>query len=267
MITFPRLVGWRWRIRGACWTICAGLALASPGLAAGATPPARVLFVGNSFTYYNDGLHKHVGNFLRASGSYQRQQMRLRMLTLSGGKLVEHAGGIAALVQPDDWDLVVMHGHSTAMLSEDGASAFARAAAHYARHIRNNGARPAFLMTWAYRDEPQMLTLIRKGYRDIGRLLDAKVIPVGLAFAAARREHPEINLYKADLARYNADGKPVYRKPVKHPSRAGTYLAAAVVVASVFEESPVGSRYRAGLDPTKAAALQQVAADTVARFN
>ena len=49
----------------------------------------------------------------------------------------------------------------------------------------------------------------------------------------------------------------------RHPSLAGTYLAAATIYAALFKKSPVGAQYTAGLDEATAKHLQTVAWDTV----
>jgi len=71
------------------------------------------------------------------------------------------------------------------------------------------------------------------------------------AFAAARAKRPELELYQPDK---------------RHPSLAGTYLAASTVYATVFGKSPVGLSYTAGLDPELAAFLQAVAWETVQSY-
>ena len=45
--------------------------------------PEKILFVGNSFTYYNDGLHMQYGNLLRAANLYEEGRNELRMMTYS----------------------------------------------------------------------------------------------------------------------------------------------------------------------------------------
>jgi hypothetical protein len=48
----------------------------------GSTPPAAILWVGNSFFYYNNSMHSHVGNLVRAAdpkGAY-----RATSVTISG---------------------------------------------------------------------------------------------------------------------------------------------------------------------------------------
>jgi len=77
------------------------------------------------------------------------------------------------------------------------------------------------------------------------------VIPAGLAFAKAIARRPELELYQPDQ---------------RHPTLAGTYLAACTTYAAVRRKSPVGIKYGAGLDPELAAFLQTVAADTVREY-
>ena len=35
--------------------------------------PLRVLFVGNSFSFFNSGIHNQVSNLIRASGKWQKR--------------------------------------------------------------------------------------------------------------------------------------------------------------------------------------------------
>ena len=69
----------------------------------------------------------------------------------------------------------------------------------------------------------------------------------------AIKAHPEINLYHSDGS---------------HPSLAGTYLAACVLFATLYDHSPVGGALPVDSDMTEqtARALQQVAWDTVTAF-
>jgi hypothetical protein len=77
------------------------------------------------------------------------------------------------------------------------------------------------------------------------------VIPVGLAFAKSIALKPDLELYAPDK---------------RHPSAAGTYLSAATTYAALFNRSPVGLKYSAGLNPEVALFLQQVAYDTVKEY-
>ena len=87
-----------------------------------------------------------------------------------------------------------------------------------------------------------------EAYTQAANANGAYVIPAGLAFARSLRKRPELNLYAPDK---------------RHPSLAGTYLAACTVYASLFRKSPVGLKYLAGLDEATATHLQSVAWETV----
>ncbi len=154
--------------------------------------PRKFCFVGNSFTYYNNSLHKHFRKLTWASGLFTPENSRSRIMTISGGHLPEHAGGFKNVVSAEHWDVVVMQGHSLGPISEGTAEPFRKAARKYAAIARQHGTRPVFFMTWAYTGKPEMTVQLDKAYTDIGRELDAQVVPVGLAFATVTAERPDI---------------------------------------------------------------------------
>ena len=201
---------------------------------------------------------------MRGQGEYG-EGMRLRAMTISGGRLHEHAGSLLGMVKEDQWDLVIMQGHSTAFTSDANAEQFREALQRFDQYIRSKKAQPVLLMTWPYKDRPQMLQPLRRGYTRAGVRLDIPVVPVGMAFAAINKQHPHIDLYTPDLARMEA-GQPVYRKAIKHPGVAGSYLAACVLYATLTGRSPQGIAYQAGLDDAQAQTLQSVAHQVVADF-
>lgn len=213
--------------------------------------PDKVLFVGNSFTYYNNSLHQHYRMLTWSSGLLTAQNSRSRIKTISGGHLPEHAGGFEHVLAGDDWDVVVMQGHSLGPISEDTAEPFRQAARKFAGIAREQGTRPVFFMTWAYTGKPEMTAQLDKAYTDIGRELDAQVVPVGLAFAMVTAERPDIDVRIADA---------------RHPSLAGTYLAACTFFAALYQQSPEGLDYDAGLGDETASYLQRVAWQTVQAY-
>jgi len=213
--------------------------------------PNKVLFVGNSFTYYNNSLHKHYRKLTYAAGLFTPENSRARIMTISGGQLPEHDGGFEPVLSAEDWDVVVMQGHSLGPISDDTAEPFRRAARKYARIAREHGTRPVFFMTWAYSGKPEMTAKLDEAYSSIGRELDAEVVPVGLAFATVTTERPGLDLRIADA---------------RHPSMAGTYLAACTFFAALYGKSPEGLDYDAGLGEETAGYLQRVAWQTVQRY-
>ena len=80
-----------------------------------------------------------------------------------------------------------------------------------------------------------------------GNYVGSLVVPVGKSFALATERHPDIRLRTSDK---------------KHPTLAGTYLAACTFYAAFFGESPEGLDYDAGLNEATALKLQTVAWQT-----
>jgi hypothetical protein len=113
------------------------------------------------------------------------------------------------------------------------------------------GARPVLFMSWAYKDKPEMTAQLAEQYTVAGNANDALVIPAGLAFARAIARRPELELYQPDK---------------RHPSLAGTYLAACTAYASLYGKSPAGSTYSAGLPRELAEFLQATAWDAVREY-
>ena len=107
--------------------------------------------------------------------------------------------------------------------------------------------RPVFFMSWAYADKPEMTAQLAEAYTIAGNANNALVIPAGSP-SRARGKQPELNLYAPDK---------------RHPSLAGTYLAACTVFAALTGRSPVGNTYLAGIDEPTARFLQTVAWETV----
>ncbi len=155
------------------------------------------------------------------------------------------------VVAADDWDVVVLQGHSLGPIGETTAAEFRDAARDYAAIIREHGGRPAFFMTWAYTGKPEMTAQLDTAYTAVGRELDAEVVPVGLAFETVTSERPDIALRTADA---------------KHPTLAGTYLAACTFFATLHQSTPEGLSYTADLTPEDATYLQRVAWTTVVAY-
>ena len=203
--------------------------------------PANVLFVGNSFTYYNDSLHNHLRRLMR-SAEISRDG-RIRIMTISGGHLFEHSG-LSGMLQTEDWDIVVLQGHSLEAHDPDRLKRFFSAARQHVDAIRKSGAEPLLFMTWAYSGRPEMTQVISNNYHRIGRETGTPVAPVGHAFAQVTRQHPEITLIHEDR---------------RHPTVAGTYLAASVFLGVLYGQSAQGLDYTAGLEPEVARVLQDAA--------
>ncbi|MGD9837300.1 MAG: hypothetical protein AB7F72_06895 [Afipia sp.] len=207
--------------------------------------PKSVLFVGNSYFYYNNSLHDHVLSLLRSAdptGTYTATSA-----TISGASLTMHdVDRLLSAHKRKEFDAVIMMDCSWCAV--DRRAAFARVVAKDVAVVRRHRAAPVLFMTWAYADKPRMIGELADVYTAAGNANNALVVPAGLAFARSLSQRPELALHVPDRS---------------HPTLAGTYLAACVVMASVYRRSPVGNAYRAGLDDGTAAFLQTIAWDTV----
>jgi len=223
---------------------CATAPAPAPSAAAFERVPERVLFVGNSFTYFNNSLHGHYRNLAAAADPTGNAARFTKAMTISGEELANHEGGLRQMLKVYGWDAVILQGHSLEAVDEERRPGLEAAAEQFAGLIRDEGAKPVIFMTWAYRDRPNMTATLDAVYTALGKRLGVMVAPVGLAFAGAIETIPGVNLFDPDGF---------------HPSREGTYLAACVFYAVLREESPIGNPYTAGLDEKRALELQRTA--------
>ncbi len=208
-------------------------------------PPKNILFIGNSFTYYNNGLHNYLRRLIDTADNSGNSSGALKLMTISGAKLSEHAPALRAILRSEDWDVVVLQGNSLEAVDRSTIKNFRDASRAFHKEIDKSGADTVFFMTWAYTGQPQMTDSLDTSYTVIGNFLDSLVVPVGLAFEKAREQHPEISLIMQDK---------------KHPTLAGTYLAACVFYAALYQQSPADLDYRPPrLKDSTARALREVA--------
>ena len=225
------------------------------------------MWVGNSFFYYNNSMHNHFGNIVRASEPQARS--RSTSITISGSGIEWHdlesyfrpnAIGRYSFVGDNEivfnkpgrqYDSVIMMDCSQCPIHPQLKGTFHEFARKHSDTIRKNGARPVFFMSWAYKDKPEMTAQLAEQYTIAGNANDALVIPAGLAFAKAIAKRPDLELYQPDK---------------RHPSLIGTYLAANTVYAAFYRKSPVGNKYLAGIDPATAQFLQTIAWETTQEY-
>ncbi|MGL5165307.1 MAG: DUF4886 domain-containing protein [Afipia sp.] len=228
-------------------TSAAAVAQIKPKITALKDVPRNILFVGNSYFYYNNSLHNHVLNLLR--GVDPANTSTATSATISGAPLSLHdVDALLSSHKRKEFDAVIMADCSWCSIDPQRKPVFAETIAKDVAIVRKHGAQPILFMTWAYADKPEMTAKLADVYTAAGNDNDSLVIPAGLAFARARTQRPELVLHVPDKS---------------HPTLAGTYLAACVVMASVYRRSPAGNPYHADLDDKTATFLQDVAWATV----
>ncbi|MBV1908393.1 MAG: hypothetical protein KUG78_03670 [Kangiellaceae bacterium] len=219
----------------------------------------RVLFVGNSFSYFNNGIQNHVSNIARAANKWRAGKSRFRLMTISGGRLSEHQAGLKSALKEERWDKVILQAHSSEPITKSRKKEFIRSTQLLAKMIRKTGAEPVLFMSWAYKGRPEMTNSLKNSFMAMATAINSQVVPVGLAFEKAQLNFPEIELYTKDIKSFDSDGSSTFKEDIKHPSLAGTYLAANVLFGFLYQQSSVGLPYTAGLSAEDAAKLQAVA--------
>jgi PKD repeat protein len=223
----------------------------------------KILFIGNSYTYVND-LPLMLYNLALSAGD----TIIYDSSAPGGYTLLQHTTNTTTLskINAQNWDYVVLQEQSQ---KPSFPPAQVQAETYpYAAQLNNlilandSCTQTVFYMTWGrkYGDAsncpiyPPLCTFegmqgrLRQSYVEMGDDNQALIAPVGEAFKYSRMADSTINLYSTDNS---------------HPSVAGTYLTACTFYATIFEASPVGLSYAAGLNATQAAFLQQIAYQTV----
>jgi len=197
--------------------------------------PNRILFVGNSYLYYNDSIHNHVERLLIEH--YRDDDIVTKSATIGGSKLHNH--NIDHFLNPENLqldkqiDLLIMQGGSTEVTTPESRAQFSATAVKFSNKAHRLGIKTALYMTHAYlendkRYEPNLIEKIKKAYYEAGMRSDSLVIPVGLAYEIAYQENPKIKLHHPDGT---------------HPGLLGTYLGACTVFAIITNASPEGLSY------------------------
>ena len=234
----------------------------------GGEPAQSLLWVGNSFFYFNNGINRHITGLTNAAGREGR--LRNVMVTIGGAGIDWH--DLEAYLKPGSkvgwysfvgdneivfnkpgrqFDTAIVMDCSQCPIHPQLKSTFQEYVKKDAETARKYGARPVFFMSWAYKDKPEMIGPLADAYTTEANANDAFVIPAGLAFAKAIARRPELELYQPDK---------------RHPTLAGTYLAACTSIAALTGKTPVGNTYTAGLDAQTVEFLQSVAWDTVQEY-
>jgi hypothetical protein len=189
-----------------------------------------VLFIGNSYTYFNNLPEMFAGLAAEAG-----EKVSVTMSAPGGWRLKDHwdKGDALGLLRQERWNYVVLQEQSTLGINHyvesrtrvAGDELFRPYAQRWASEIHKVSATPVFYLTWAPRDAAEDQPRLDYAYFHAAREGRAVVAPAGLAWARVRQAHPEIELFLGSGS---------------HPSPAGTYLVACTFFATLFDRSPVG---------------------------
>ncbi|MEI6233710.1 MAG: DUF4886 domain-containing protein [Planctomycetota bacterium] len=236
------------------------LAVLSADAPVSTSKPIRVLFIGNSLTTVNN-----LPRVLTALAEHTTPPTAFDAVTVATGgfTLEKHWLGEKAQkkIQEGGWDYVVLQDNSSSpKLKSDSMKTYARL---FDAEIKKANAKGLLYMTWALQKTPDDQAIISAAYEDLGKELNEKVVPVGLARVNAFKGDATVNLYVKDG---------------KHPTPAATYLAACTFYASITGHSSKSSTTKVtdAKDPKKvlvdisaeqAAYFQKIADETVGLRN
>ena len=169
----------------------------------------RVLFIGNSHTYFNDMPHTFAGMVQSLTGA----RPEVTMLAYSDRDLAWHREEYFAVrfaLLYGNYDYCVLQQQANPFPEEQ--TTFENAKRIF-RLCKAAGTKPVVYMTWAMRDEPEVTAQMSSCYRRLAAECGALLAPVGERFARVQAEHPEVDLFWDDGA---------------HASACGDYLIAAI---------------------------------------
>ena len=199
--------------------------------------PIRILFVGNSLTYYNDmpsifqGIAEasdvSVEIDCLANGSYY--------FSYYASETSNYGIKYRSLLNNGNYDYVVLQGQSSELIRVYNSSSLPSAST-LVDLARDAGATPIFYMTWGLSNGysyiggdgtkyeytyDSMTDALSDAYYTLGNELGVKVSPVGQNFKNYEKLFGDVDLISNDE---------------KHPTFAGSYLVACTLYNTIFED-------------------------------
>ncbi|RMA58633.1 T9SS type A sorting domain-containing protein [Ulvibacter antarcticus] len=216
----------------------------------------RVLFIGNSYTYYNN-----IPYMLSESALSTGDEIIFDK-SVPGGSTFEYHASFAATrdkIMQGDWDYVVLQEQSQRpALDETFVATYVYPYANQLNNLieaYNPCGETLFYMTWGRKNGdatycdtwPPVCTyegmddLLRQRYMIMAENYEAEVSPVGAVWRYVREHHPEIELYFPDES---------------HPYLAGSYIGAITFYTAIFRKDPTLVTFNSGLSISDATILK-----------
>lgn len=187
----------------------------------------RILFVGNSYTYF-----WNLPQTVAAMAASQEIPVIIRQTTAGGASLRDHWESEKGLqtrsvIQNGDWDIIILQNHSLSSINK--YDEFMEYGKRFISLVKSVGAEPMLYITWAREYNPLMQPEITSAYEKLAKDTEISTIPAGPAWEQVRIARPDLNLFAEDGS---------------HPSPVGTYLTACVTYATLFnmETGPIPER-------------------------
>ena len=197
--------------------------------------PQNILFIGNSYFYYNDSLHNHVRRMLEEA--YPEMTFTFKSSTISAARLhhhnFEHLLDHKNLGVKEKYDLIIMQAGSFEFSNSEFKTKYIETVNEYSSMAKNADIKTALYMFHDYlpyerRYRKNNLEELIATHRQAATESDSLLLPVALAFEKAYAARNDIKLHHPDGS---------------HPSLLGHYLAAYTIFSFLTNSSPVGLKY------------------------
>lgn len=237
-----------------------GLLVSSP-LLAQETSPTQVLFIGNSYTHYNN-----MPELFQKIAESRGENVIAEMDARSGHSFQMHSRRpeLFEHIKARKWDYVVMQGFSREFsFSKDYMDT---ASVPYFEMIldsiyANNPCTKVLLyMTWGYRtgfaeredidSYEKMRTAVKSGYQYIANRYKLAIVPVGDVYEKIRTT--------GDGSLFHC----LYQQDDQHPTITGSYAIANTFYSAIFRNTPLGG-YHKGITKEDAEFIQRTSYDYV----
>ncbi len=190
-----------------------------------------ILFIGNSHTYYNQGVSTHLSKF-RANDNLEFEPL-FEEAAHGGYSLQDHLGdpSTIAKIKERAWDVLVLQ-ENTSVAAETLPSTTAAMIA-ISDMVAQHDTKVFLYMTWPYKDFPEMLSGIKNTYETGATATKGTLVTIGEEWLAVHTNNEvSVNLYDDDGI---------------HPSLQGTFFASAKFYRAIYGKSPSDNLYQAGL--------------------
>lgn len=222
--------------------------------------PYKILFIGNSYTYYNNMPARYFGEIMQAAG----YKVKIMSLTKGGWTLLNSSNAqdelgskVDSILKNQEFDFVILQEQSMTPAVNSGS--FYNAVKRLDKKIRESGATPVLYATWGRKQGSGDLTAtgltaetmtwkLAAAYEHMGETHDIPVAHVGLAFRDIVQNHRNIALHDPDMS---------------HPSPEGSYLAALTLFARITGIDPTTVDYEGGVGSNIEPILKEAARKAV----
>ena len=160
----------------------------------------RILFIGNSHTYFND-MPEMVAERFRKT----KYDCEVTMIAHGGWFLEQH-------VNEPDVRFNILYGHYDYVVLQEHAQPFGpeekffRAVRQLNEWILEAGSKTVIYMTWAKKEEEYNQERMTLAHEQIAEEIEALLAPVGKYWWNYKKKHPEVEMYYKDGQHASPDG-------------------------------------------------------------